>query len=495
MPRIGCLLVPDLPVAAACRADPALLALPLVLADGDGPHARIVAASHAARARGIRAGRLTVAQARAVAADLVVRQRNVAAERSARDALGDVAASLASRVERTADGTIFLDASGMRHLTDTEAGLATALVARAERVGLGARAAIADGMAVARLAARYGSGTEVVPPGMARGFLAAFPVASLDPPLAVRRTLERWGIRRLGQLARLPEAEVTTRLGPAGAALVRLARGEDERPFMPTALEDGLEEGTLLDHPIDAVEPLLFVLRGLLERLVDRLGLAAVGCARLGLALRLEDGGRDVRTLGLAAPTRDQKTMLALLRQGIEAKPPRAAITECRLHALPEAIRATQLGLFTPAGPAPERLATTLARLGVLCADGGRLGAPAIVDTHVPGRAATAPFEPPPAAPSPSRDVPATTRLVIRSFRPPVGVEVFHERDVPSFLRGAGIGGRVVGMAGPWRVAAEWWADASAHRDYYDLELSDGGVYRCFQDLRSTRWFVDGVYD
>jgi len=132
MPRIACLLVPDLPVAAACRADPDLAARPLALSEGGGPHAPIVAAAAAARARGVRAGH-TVAQARAIAADLVVRPRDEAAERSAVRALVDVAASLASRIEAAADGAVFLDAAGATHLVPSEAGLATALVARAAR--------------------------------------------------------------------------------------------------------------------------------------------------------------------------------------------------------------------------------------------------------------------------------------------------------------------------------------------------------------------------
>ena len=40
MSRIACLLVPDLPVAAACRADPELAGQPLVLVEG---HARLTA--------------------------------------------------------------------------------------------------------------------------------------------------------------------------------------------------------------------------------------------------------------------------------------------------------------------------------------------------------------------------------------------------------------------------------------------------------------------
>src|SRR4249920_2871224 len=110
MPRIACVFVPDLPVAAACRADPDLYGLPLALADGTGPHARIVSAATTARARGVRPGVHSIAQARAVVADLVVRPRDVTAERSAALALADVAASLASRVEITADGVVLADA-------------------------------------------------------------------------------------------------------------------------------------------------------------------------------------------------------------------------------------------------------------------------------------------------------------------------------------------------------------------------------------------------
>src|SRR5881296_1027749 len=155
MPRIACLLVPDLPVAAACRADPDLAARPLALSEGGGPHAPIVAAAAAARARGVRAGS-TVAQARAIVAELVVRPRDDAAERSAVRALVDVAASLASRIEATADGAVFLDATGAAHLIASEAALATALAARAARVGLPARTAVAASMTVARLAALHG---------------------------------------------------------------------------------------------------------------------------------------------------------------------------------------------------------------------------------------------------------------------------------------------------------------------------------------------------
>src|SRR5438132_11378935 len=153
MSRIACLLVPDLPVAAACRADPDLAGLPLALSEGSGPHAGVVAASRAAGARGVQAGRHTVAQARAIAADLVVRPRDEAAERSAVRALVDVAASLASRIEAAADGAVFLDAAGAAHLLPSEAALAPALLARPARAAPAAPGAVRAGLTGPRRAA------------------------------------------------------------------------------------------------------------------------------------------------------------------------------------------------------------------------------------------------------------------------------------------------------------------------------------------------------
>jgi len=232
-----------------------------------------------------------------------------------------------------------------------------------------------------------------VPPGTELGFLAPLPLACLAPAPSLAATLERWGIRRLGDLARLPIAEVATRLGVPGAALVRAARGEDERPLAPQPVGGPIEEAIGLEFSLDTLEPLLFVLRGLVDRVVARVGLDGVGVARLGLALGLDDRSRDERTIRLAAPTRDPKTLLGCIRIDLEARPPRAAIARVALVAVPAMVRAAQLGLFHPPGPTPERLATTIARLAALCGP-DRVGAPAVVDSHRPARRRSSPSRP-----------------------------------------------------------------------------------------------------
>jgi protein ImuB len=161
-----------------------------------------------------------------------------------------------------------------------------------------------------------------------------------------------------------------------------------------------------------------------------------------------------------------------------------------------------QLDLFRPNGPAPAQLAATLARLTALCG-AERLGAPLVADSHRPDAHGLAPFaveRRDAAAPSPAADRPP---IALRAVRPPRPLEVFCHRDQPDFVRPAaggevatvGCQGRVVTLAGPWRVGGDWWRPDAFHRDYYDAQLSDGVVYRMYFDRLRQRWFMDGVYD
>jgi hypothetical protein len=84
------------------------------------------------------------------------------------------------------------------------------------------RVGVADGLFAALLAARA---EVVVPPGETPAFLAPWSTAVLRrPELAL--TLQRLGIRTLGQFASLPAAHVSARFGADAALCHRVARGE-----------------------------------------------------------------------------------------------------------------------------------------------------------------------------------------------------------------------------------------------------------------------------
>jgi protein ImuB len=394
---------------------------------------------------------------------------------------------------------MFFAVEDLGQLFPTEQAIVQAVQAQTSRVGLGTRAAIADAKGVARIATRACESV-VVPPGSTarRAFLAPLSVRLLTDDFSLREALERWGIRTAGELATLPTAQVAVRLGKAGATVCKLARGEDDEPFVPRFPADALEEGLDLDYGVEALEPLTFLVRGLVDRLLQRLACRSLACAGLTVRLALDPRGLDVRAVPVAAPTRETSTLLDLVRLDLARRPPGAPVVGIRLLALPARVRATQLDLLRPAGPAPDRLAATVARLAALVGP-ENVGSPATVNTWREEAVAVAPFSlrPDPKPPAPARQPSCEPTLTIRRRRPPEAIEVLMGRDEPTALRGKETTARILIAAGPYRLSGEWWDDDHGGwaREYWNVHASDGAVYRIHRDQRSGGWFLDGYFD
>ena len=400
--------------------------------------------------------------------------------------------------------------------------LARDILRAAEKALLPARVGVAASKLAARIAAGLPDTPTVVPPGEEQRFLAPLPLGRLAPALEIAATLDRWGLHTIGDFAKLPEGEVASRLGETGRELHATARGIDPRPLEPFLPPPAFTEGMDLEWPLASLEPFLFVAHAALERLVRRLEAQALACTRLEVAIKLDPDGHDARSIALPAPTRDVKTLLTLVRLELEARPPGASVAGFSFTAHPDAPRRAQLTLFGPAALSPDRLATTIARLAALLG-ADRVGSPRAVDGHRPERLTLTGYAPPPpphvrAAPREGRGL-----LAVRVLRPPVALEVL----TSSGAVGAGLGparacdivtdaggpegrpyalksapdaapridGSVRVAAGPWSLEDGWWSDAPADRDYWDVELSDGGLYRIYRDRADGAWFADGVYD
>jgi protein ImuB len=457
---------------------------------------------------------MTVAQARAVAsgglrgATLRVVPASAADTAAAAAALADVGFAFAPRVEAEGEQIFFevgdlqslFPAGGTGSPGDRERAIAQAIAAAAARLGLYVRVGVAASKGVAAVAARAWD-IAVIPAGAEAERLApidvAIALATRPEASALAETLARWGVKTMGAVAALPAADVALRLGPAGTALHRLCRGRDDEPFAPRLPADALEEGTELDYPILELEPLAFVLRGLLDRALARLGSRGLGCAALALRLKLDPRGFDVREVPLAAPTREGTTLLQLVRLDIARRPPGAPVVGVAVEIRPALVRATQLDLLRPSGPAPEKLAATLARLEAMVGF-DNVGAPVAVSTFREEAVALRPYVPPAAlAPEGAARAGEAAPLTLgfRRFRPPAPVEVIVDRDGPAALKGRDIAARVWVAAGPYRSESEWWNGEGFSRDYWDVQASDGALYRLHQDRRDGLWYVDGYYD
>lgn len=531
--RLACVFVPQLALQAVLRREPEARGFAIALFDRApaSPHARVIAATDEARRAGVRNG-MTGAQAGAACPTLRKTSATPADVATAQAALGDVGYAFAPRIdsESVTQGRIFFDVGDLDRLYPTgEAAIAQAIQARAAHLGLGVRVAIASSKGIARVATRARE-LAVVARGGERAFLAPLPVTVLEneraaekksmskpkprargaggdagagaPPVEVSVALKRWGIATVGALAMLPADEVALRLGPEGARAHRLASGADDEPFIPHLPADALEEETELDYPILEIEPLSFVLRGLLDRALARLACRSLACAGITLRLALDPRGLDVREIVIAAPTRESATLLELVRLDLARRPPDAGVVGASLIALPARVRSTQLDFLRPAGPAPDRLAATLARLAALVGP-ENVGAPQAPDTWREEAIAVAPYSVTGAAGAGARAADAAparrSALAVRRFRPAQEIEVLMGRDGPTALRGDETTARVLIAAGPYRLRGEWWRPTEEEgdfaRDYWDVHASDGAVYRLHQDQRSGRWFLDGYYD
>ena len=342
----------------------------------------------------------------------------------------------------------------------------------------------------------------VVPVGQETEFLAPLPLAHLAPEAHVYETLSRWGIRSIGSFAALSANEVAGRLGKAGQELHERARGFDPRPIVPHQPEELFNEGMDLDWPLGSLEPFLFVARAALDRLCARLDSRGLACVQLDLSLRLEPDGFCERSTLLPAPSRDVKTLLTLIRLDLEREPPGAPVIGFTFKAHPDRPRAAQLTLFGPAALSPDKMATSLARLFALLGKDG-IGRCKPIDSHVPSRFEVLQFEPP----APPMVRPETPRsrglLAVRCLRPPIPL-VVRSADgkiltIRSRAQSASIlrlNGRIRIASGPWSVEENWWSERDARdRDYWDIELEAGGIYRIYRNQLTGDWFADGVYD
>ena len=512
--RIACLLVPDLPLAASYRARPELVGEPFAVASGPGPRAEIIAVSAEAARQGVRS-QVPVAHARAVCGTLHVQLASPALERTARAALLDAAlscsprAALAPRASGAyvGEAAAYLDISGMGTVFGSEAGLAAALGARARNLGLPAGVAIASSRSIAHIAARKLAGcgeTRVLPPNGELAFMSAQPLDLLDPDDALAQRLTHFGLVTVGDLLALPRRALGTRLGPEVLELIDRARGTERELPLPLPEDRTLSEAIDLEFEIDRLEPLRFVLQGLLSRLLARLDARQLACDQLTLTLDLAGGGRDARRIAAAAATLDLRVLVQLMAQALEAHPPTAAVAGACLATEGCALRGDQLDLFRPAGPAPAVLGRTLAELEALCGN-GRIGVPEVADDHRPDAFRMGHFEPGPAGSTPmgqAAAVPAEARaapgptLAVRALRPPVTAQVRVAQGRPVAVRSALANGRVLRLAGPWRTTGGWWAPEERFAyDCFDVQTSDGTVSRLRLDRIRKIWQIDAVYD
>ncbi len=346
---IGCALIPRFALVAALSGRAEMLGRPVALAPALGGPQVVGAVSGAAEAFGIHQGmRLGEALARCPALGLIAPDSERVAE--AWDGALAGLEAIGAEVESDRAGEAFFEVDGLRSLWGSPEGVlarARGRLGPSARLGAGPTRLCAH---AAALAARARRGPVIVPAGAARTFCASQPVGILRERLggewdraSVPDTLERLGVRTLGELAALPPPAVADRFGEAGLRALRLAEGI-EGPLRPRTRPEVISERLDLSEGCSG---------GQLERglvlLIDRV-LAARGrrgrtLRRLRLGARLAGGGSwgAEAVMREASADRDRLRLALVPRLG-ELPGPASALT----------LRALELGPVASAQPTLE---------------------------------------------------------------------------------------------------------------------------------------------
>jgi protein ImuB len=508
----------DFALQAVLRTEPGISARPAALFSGNGKKSVVISVNAAARAIGVELG-MAAPQAVARCAKLIIRAPLPAAETEARAALLAVGFTLSPSIEDTAPGACTVDLKGV-DLKKIEP-LASAAVEELTRLGLPATAGIAATPLLALYAARhlslssFSSGPMAIAPRQTEGkrkekeererekravlcvtdtaaFLAPLPLSAADPSRELSEVLTSWGVHTLGQLTALPRDEIVRRFGAEGLALWQRATGGSPRPLRPVVPPQTFVAHLEFEQAIESLEPLLFILRRFLERLVLELQAAHSVAAELELTLRLEDDTRHALCLRLPEPTLEIEILFRALHTHLEALRTATGILAVQLRLTPTRPLVRQQGLFETGLRDPHGFAETLARTSALVGS-DRVGTPQLEDTHRPD--AVKLVAPHAVIPAPAElPVHPLLGLVLRRFRPHLPARLEFTNGRATYLWTDLVCGEVVAQRGPWPKSGDWWqADRAWARHEWDIELAEGGLYRLVR-IADT-YFLEGEYD
>ncbi len=501
----GVILLPHFHLQAVLRRRLEAWRDPVVMLDTvevrslkDRGKARVIALTLQAEAEGVEMG-MTASQAQARCGRLQLLTREPEEEDAAQADLLGCAGRFTPDFEETRLGICTLDLFGAGLSGEAFAEDAREILAAAR---LQARIGVAHNPDLALLTAKIADPVRIMPREIAeiQAELGPLPVSILEPGEALAEILRLWGIRRVRDLLALPRDELAERLGPEATALWDRASGREFRLLKLVREPRVFVQEMELDYQVESLEPLLFLLRRMLETLVTRLASAHLVAGRLILQLRLDSGPSYQREFRVPDPCRDLEILTRILHTHLEGFTAPSPIIAVRLEALPSRAVKQQFRLFESGFKDPNRFAETLARLEALLGT-ERVGSPLVIDTHRPDAIEVRPFQwelgselGPLSSEEPFRLGPPLKR-----FRPPIPVQVCSQqqqgREQPVNLTGGRWKSmRILESQGPWVLSGDWWEvkGKAWSRLEWDARLASGELCRLAKCQR--RWFMDGIY-
>ena len=498
-------------------------AQPLVLITETAHGPRIQSTNLAARNAGARIGTM-LADARTLCPSIVAVPGDPAGDLAELEKLAAWAMRWGPWSALDPPDGLLVDVTAVAHLFGGEAKLLADVHHAFDTRGFAIRAAIAPTAGAAWALAHYGPERSILAPpshsprGLAprdddvswmEARLSDLPVAALRLDDDVLTVLRRLGLKRLGELGTVGRDALHRRFrnrkSPAANPLVRMDQllGRVPEPLLPVVPQQVPLVQRRLMEPIRHRALLDTVLGDLAADMVRELEGAGQGARRLDLGLWRVDGEVVVKTLELAAATRDAAHIVRLFGEKLGDIDAGFGIELVRLRASwAETLPANQADIEAAAERHGTSLAAFVDRLTT------RLGPkavcrPVLKGSHLPERSQgwQAALDPEPPSQESLRFHARPLKLLDRAEA--IAVLYATPDGLPQRFRWRGEVHEIARVEGPERIAPEWWRERGTARlrDYYRIEDDTGRRYWIYRygitgDGRggAPEWFLQGLY-
>lgn len=442
--------------------------------------------------------------------------------------------------DATEPDCLLLDVTGVARFFDGEEALAQRILAQFARREIVARIGLADTVGVAWAAARFGQSRErkaesgvvqdqdrlecrwlrrrvvdpprpasipgeisplitIVPTEQTSEFLAAMPLTALRLTDELLDLLGQLGLQWVGELESLPRADFNARFGLELLHRWDQTCGRLDEPIVALPLPQSFEAEQFFENPIGDRVTLEFVLKQLVQRAAQLVGMAGRGALRAEVLFDCKAAGNLHFDVGLFRPSASADHLFGLLQMRLERLrlPSKVETMVVRIIESAE-LEKHQAELFDSGTTAHhtrqmadliDRLASRLGRDRIL---GVRLLAEAQPERAYRYESLVDAKRRSTRRPS-SRDLPPRPVQLLRRPVRLATVAIVPDGPPLHFTLPSGQQ-RVAKSWGPERIQTGWWRGQPIHRDYYRVETDRGMRFWLFRRRADGNWFLHGVF-
>lgn len=437
--------------------------------------------NQAARALGVHAG-MKVSAARALFQDLVIFPRNEEAENQALARIAAWAVKFTSLVSLAPPQALLLEIAGSLKFFGGLKKLLAQIMAELQELGFTASYAVAPTPQGSLVLARALNGIVVLSSPAFMGRLNSLPIKFLNLNPVIYEALTQSGLKRFGEICRLPRAELLRRFNSEFLDYIDKITGRMPDPPFPYTPPPHFLAKLELPPGIHTTEAILFALNRLLLELAAWLKCLSSGTTKIVIKLETSKENKSI-TLNLLGASRDPQHLLRLIREHVDNTKISDDVQALSLEVAEiQALAMKSEHLFEKSHDAHLNLEQLLERLSARLGTTALQGLAWIADHRPEAASSLLAFGSP--APLPKNNL-----LPLRPLWLLPQVEALPSiADKPCFK------GELQFQTGPERIETGWWDGADIRRDYYIAQNPRGSRFWIYRDCRSGGWFLHGIF-